>query len=72
MKRALLERKKLFLRNLAKRMLGYALGRGLTPADSCAVETIVENVERDSFQSWSLINQIVQSTPFLGMPLDPG
>ncbi len=65
LKQALLGRKKLFLRNLAKRMLGYALGRGLMPADACAVETIVENVERDNFESWSLVRQIVQSAPFL-------
>ena len=41
LKAALLERKRLFLRNLAKRLLGYALGRGLTPSDTCAVETVV-------------------------------
>ena len=65
LKETLQQRKKLFLRNLARRMLGYALGRGLTPADACAVETIVENVERDNFESWSLIRQVVRSTPFL-------
>lgn len=65
LKEALLDRKKLFLRNLARRMLGYALGRGLTPSDTCAVETIVESVELDGFESWSLIRHIVQSAPFL-------
>ena len=65
LKETLRNRKKLFLRNLARRMLGYALGRGLEPADACAVETIVENVERDNFEAWSLIRQIVRSAPFL-------
>ena len=65
LKALLLDRKKLFLRNLAKRMLGYALGRGLTPADACAVETIVERVERDGYESWSLVRQVIRSAPFL-------
>ena len=65
LKGLLLDRKKLFLRNIAKRMLGYALGRGLTSADSCAVETIVEGVERDGYESWSLVRQVVLSAPFL-------
>ena len=65
LKETLRQRKKLFLRNLARRMLGYALGRGLAPADACAVETIVENVERENFEAWSLIRQVVRSAPFL-------
>ena len=46
LKQALLQRKRFFLRNLTRRMLGYALGRGLTLADSCAVQSIVESVEQ--------------------------
>lgn len=65
LKEILRQRKKLFLRNLARRMLGYALGRGLVPADACAIETVVENVERDNFEAWSLICQVVRSAPFL-------
>ena len=71
LKQVLLERKNFFLRNLAKRMLGYALGRGLTPADACAVESIVENVESDNFEAWSLVRQIVRSAPFLEIRLKP-
>ncbi len=66
LKRALLDRKTLFLRNLAKRMLGYALGRGLTPANSCTVETIVDSVQGQDFEAWSLARAIVLSEPFLG------
>ncbi len=65
LKRVLLERKKFFVRNLARRMLGYALGRGLTPADSCAVETIVEQVERDGYSAWSLVREVVLTQQFL-------
>ena len=62
---ALLERKRLFLRNLAKRLLGYALGRGLTPSDTCAVETVVTEVERQDYSAWTLLREIVRSEPFL-------
>ncbi len=64
LKKALFERKKLFLRNLARRMLGYALGRGLTPADSCVVEEIVESVEGQDLEAWSLVRRVVTSEPF--------
>ena len=65
LKAALLQRKRQFLRNLTKRLLGYALGRGLTPADACAVETIVTNVEQQEFGAWSLLREVVRSDPFL-------
>ena len=65
LKRALLERKEMIVRNLTKRMLGYALGRGLTPADACAVETIVDRVEEREFESWALVEEVVLTEPFL-------
>ncbi len=64
LKKALLDRRELFIRNLTKRMLGYAVGRGLTPADACAVETIVDRVEEADFESWALVREIVLSAPF--------
>ncbi len=64
LKQALLERKKLFLRNLARRMLGYALGRALEPTDACAVESIVEAVENQNFGAWALVRRVVASAPF--------
>lgn len=66
LKKALLDRKRLFLRNLTRRMLGYALGRGLTSADACAVETIVQDVERQEYSAWALLRGVVTSEPFLG------
>lgn len=65
LKQALLDRKELFIRNLAKRMLGYALGRGLTPADACSVEQIVDRVQGGEDQAWELVRGIVLSEPFL-------
>jgi hypothetical protein len=65
LKAALLKRKRLFLRNLTKRLLGYALGRGLTPSDTCTVETIVNQVERQDYSAWALLREVVRSEPFL-------
>lgn len=65
LKAALLDRNELFVRNLTKRMLGYALGRGLTPADACAVETIVDRVAEQDFKAWALVREIALSEPFL-------
>jgi hypothetical protein len=64
LKKALMDRNELFIRNLTKRMLGYAVGRGLTPADACAVETIVDRVEEADFEAWALVREIVLSAPF--------
>jgi hypothetical protein len=60
----LLQRKDLFLRNLTNRMLGYALGRGLTRADSCTVDEILEQLKENGYKSQSLIEAIVMSKPF--------
>ena len=61
---ALLERKSLFLRNLTSKMLGYALGRGLTLRDSCIVDNIVLDIERNDYKAQSMVNAIVFSAPF--------
>ena len=67
LKAALLDRKGLFLRNLTRRMLGYALGRGLTSADACAVETIIRDVKSQEYAAWALVRGVVTSGPFLGL-----
>ncbi|MEJ7608980.1 MAG: DUF1592 domain-containing protein [Bryobacteraceae bacterium] len=64
LKAVLLEKKDLVLRNLTNKMLGYALGRGLTLQDSCTVDSIVAEVERGGYSSHALINAVVMSTPF--------
>jgi hypothetical protein len=64
LKAALLERKSLFLRNLTSKMLGYALGRGLTLRDSCIVDNIVSDIERNDYKAQTLVNAIVFSAPF--------
>lgn len=64
LKAMLMDRKDLFLRNLTSKMLGYALGRGLTLKDSCAVDQIVAQVKAQDYRAQALIEAIVMSTPF--------
>ncbi|MCC6590486.1 MAG: DUF1588 domain-containing protein [Bryobacterales bacterium] len=64
LKAALLARKDLFVRNLTNKLLGYALGRGLTLKDSCAVDRIVAKVKENNYSAQTLIEEIILSTPF--------
>lgn len=64
LKAYLMSKKDLFVRNLAGKMLGYALGRGLTLQDSCAVDQIVEKVKENDYKAQSLIDAVVLSVPF--------
>jgi len=64
MRRVLLARKDLFIRNLTNKMLGYALGRGLTLQDSCTVDAIVEKVKQNNYSARTLLEEIVLSVPF--------
>ena len=64
LREALLARKDLFVRNLTSKLLGYALGRSLTPQDGCTVDAIVDRVREKGYASKSLIQEIVLSVPF--------
>jgi len=64
LKAVLLERKDLFVRNLVNKMLGYALGRGLTLQDSCTVDNIMAQLRENDYKAETLIDAIVLSTPF--------
>jgi hypothetical protein len=64
LKAVLLQRKDLFIRHLTNKMLGYALGRGLTLEDSCTVDEIVAQLEKDDYKAHTLVLGIVLSTPF--------
>lgn len=64
----LMERKELFVRNITTKLLGYALGRGLTLQDSCVVDAILEEVRKNDDNAATLIEEIVLSTPFRGAP----
>jgi hypothetical protein len=64
LKAVLLEHKDLFIRNLTSKMLGYALGRGLTLTDSCTVDNIVAQLKDNGYSAQTLIEAIVLSVPF--------
>jgi hypothetical protein len=53
-----------FTRNLAEKMLTYALGRGLETYDSAAVEEIRRNLAADGYRFSALISETVKSKPF--------
>jgi len=53
-----------FTECLARKLLIYALGRGLEPHDDPTVKMIVKNVGNDRYRFSSLILEIVKSEPF--------
>ncbi len=64
LKQYLLENKTQFVRHLTEKMLGYALARGLRPADLATVESIVARLEANDYRAQELVLGIVASTPF--------
>jgi hypothetical protein len=64
LKQLLLKRKHELLRNLTKKMLGYALGRDLNKFDQCVVRETLETLQENGDRASILIEQIVLSYPF--------
>jgi hypothetical protein len=64
LKAYLLERKDDFIHCLAKKMLIYALGRGLEPGDEPALAAIERAVENDDARFSTLVRAVVNSVPF--------
>ena len=64
LKAVLLSQKDVFIRNLTSKMLGYALGRGLTLKDSCAIDNIAARLKDNDYSAQTLIDEIVLSAPF--------
>jgi hypothetical protein len=66
LKRLLLEkRRQEYLRNLSRKMLGYALGREIKRADMKVVDDCVQALEQGEFRASRLLETIVLSYPFL-------
>ncbi len=51
-------------RHFARKLLTYALGRGLNSSDECAVDQIVERASADNYSVRSYIRAVVESEPF--------
>jgi len=64
LKKILKDKKELFARSLAEKMLTYALGRGLEYYDKCAVDKIVTALEKNDYRFSTLIAETVNSDPF--------
>jgi mono/diheme cytochrome c family protein len=58
-------RKKQFSRCLSEKMLTYALGRGLEYYDRCAIDEILDRLDRKQYRFSQLVIGIVNSRPFL-------
>lgn len=64
-------RKDELARNLAEKLLAYALCRQLEGYDEIVVDGIVENLARDGFRMQTLITEVVTSYPFLNRRVEP-
>lgn len=64
LRQVLLKRKEEFLRHLAGKGLGYALGRGLVDGDHCTVARLVDAAQKDGNGGRTLIREIALSIPF--------
>ena len=65
-----LKTNKNFVRSLTRKMMTYALGRGLEYPDKCAVDTAVEQIAKQDNRFSALVTAIVTSEPFLKRKLE--
>jgi hypothetical protein len=61
---ALTARPEVFASTVAEKLLIYALGRGLEPADMPVVRSIVRNAAKDDYRLSAIILGVVDSLPF--------
>jgi hypothetical protein len=64
MREALLRHSDLFVATTTEKLMIYALGRGLEPADQAAVRAVTRRAQSDSFRFSALVMGIVDSVPF--------
>ena len=65
LRRVMLNRKDDFLRTVASKVLGYALGRSLQDGDQCTVQRLMQTLENDRYGARTLVREVVLSVPFL-------
>ena len=70
--RVLASRKSVFYRCLTEKLLTYALGRGLEPADAVTVERIADRLGTEGGKFSVLLLGIVESPPFMTRRGDSG
>ena len=64
LERALLKRPEVFVGTLTEKLLTFALGRVIGPADAPAVRKVVRQARAGDYRLSSLIEGIATSTPF--------
>ena len=64
LKQVILKRKDEVMRHLAKKMLGYALGRQLNKFDDCVVDDTMKALKANNYRASALIETIALSYPF--------
>jgi cytochrome c553 len=64
LRQVLLNHKDDFLRHFSGKVLGYALGRSLQDGDSCTIQYLVDELEKNHYQARTLIRDVVLSVPF--------
>jgi hypothetical protein len=64
LRQALVRRPEAFASVVTERMMIYALGRGLEPADMPVVRRIVKKAGQNGFRLSTIVNEITESAPF--------
>ena len=64
LRNAILSRPDAFVSTLTERMLTYALGRGIEPADMPVVRRVVKKAAQNDYRVASIVMGIVESAPF--------
>ncbi|VAX39127.1 Protein of unknown function DUF1592, partial [hydrothermal vent metagenome] len=54
-----------FSRTITRKLLIYALGRGLSPYDRCVIDDITKAMKKEDYRFETLVTQIILSKPFL-------
>jgi hypothetical protein len=58
------ERRAYFIKNVARQLLTYGMGRGVEFYDKCALEEILRKSEKEGYRFQSMILAVVESAPF--------
>lgn len=64
LKQAILDRREEFHRHFVRKLLGFALGRGLDRFDECVVELCLKKLSENDFRAEILIEAICRSYAF--------
>lgn len=64
LKTILMGQKATFARTFAEKMLTFALGRGMEPADDCILDAIAADAAKTGYKFSSLVRGVVTSDPF--------